>query len=73
MENEFNKSVLKDLMFDCPEGKALKNCLTKNLRKLSLKERLRIISALEKNEVDFIIQNHRDCRFKRKTGNNRME
>ncbi len=71
MEPEFKKILLKDLLFDCPEGSALKTCMTKHLRMLPLEERLKIVEAMEKNELDFIIRNHRECRLKRRDRSDR--
>jgi hypothetical protein len=65
MELQYKKILAKQLVFSCPMGMALNNCLTRNLRKLPLKERLNIIEELGSDEIDFLLTNHRDCRQKR--------
>jgi hypothetical protein len=67
MEIEYKKILLKELLFGCPKGLALNNCLTRELRKLPLGKRVKIVDELETEEIDFIIKNHRKCRLKRES------
>ena len=65
MELQYKKILVRQLIFSCPMGMALNSCLTRNLRKLPLKERLNIIEELGTDEIDFLLKNHRECRHKR--------
>ncbi len=68
MEMEYKKILLKELLFGCPKGLALNSCLTREMRKLPLGKRVRIVDELEKDEIDFIIKSHRKCRLERESG-----
>lgn len=65
MDIEYKKILINDLLFCCPQGSALSNCLTRELRKLPLEKRMKIVNELENEEIDFIIKHHRKCRLSR--------
>lgn len=65
MDVEYKKILINELVFGCPKGSALSNCLTRELRKLPLEKRIKIVNNLENEEIDFIIKNHRECRLSR--------
>jgi hypothetical protein len=65
VELEHKKILVKELFFDCPMGMALNNCLTKNFRKLSLERRMKIVDEIKEEEIEFLLNKHRECRLNR--------
>ena len=49
------------LSIDCPMCKALESCPAKELRKLPLRERYRIVRQMQEYQLDEIIEHHIQC------------
>jgi hypothetical protein len=58
---EKKKALVVGLLFDCPFCKALDNCPAKEARKLPVSERIDIAKGMDENQLDQIIDHHRDC------------
>ena len=62
---EYKRAWVKGLAFDCPFGKALDTCLTKEIRKLGIADRIDISNSMDENQLDQIIAHHQDCLLQR--------
>ena len=58
---EDKKVWVTGLLFDCPFGKELDECLTKETRSLPVSGRIELVKSMEPHQVDLIIANHREC------------
>ena len=70
MELQYKIIWVQGLMIECSQGKALDNCPAKELRKKPLKERLKFIEEMKEEEIDRVIEYHKECISKRIMKNN---
>ena len=59
------KLWLKELLTDCPFGFALDSCPAREIRKLPLHERFKVIDEMSDDEVESILDYHRVCSTER--------
>ncbi len=59
------------LLVECPLLEPLEDCPAIKARKLSIKERLEFVAGMSGEELDFIINHHRDCLRKRESSINK--
>jgi len=65
MKMEHKKILVKELFFNCPLELSLNQCFAGKFRKLPIKLRMKIVDAMNMEEVEDILINHRECRRKR--------
>ncbi|MEE8437016.1 MAG: hypothetical protein V3S22_01635, partial [Candidatus Neomarinimicrobiota bacterium] len=53
------------LIIDCPMGKSLPDCPTKDYRLLSIAEQAKAANAMDEKYIDQIIRHHQQCLEKR--------
>jgi hypothetical protein len=58
---EHKKAWVIGLLIDCPLGKEFDDCPAKEARKLPVSDRLDIANGMDENQLDQIIDHHRDC------------
>ena len=58
---DYKRAWVVGLAFDCPFGKAFDTCLTKEIRKLGIADQIDISNGMDENQLDQIIDHHRDC------------
>lgn len=52
---------LMGLVVDCPFGHSLPDCPLKSLRRLPLRERIRLVKIMPQTKAIKIINHHRNC------------
>ena len=62
---EYKRAWVVGLAFDCPFGKALDTCLTKEIRKLGIADQIDISNGMDENQLDQIIAHHQNCLLQR--------
>ena len=62
---EYKRAWVVGLAFDCPFGKAFDTCLTKEIRKLGIADRIDISNGMDEDQLDQIIARHQDCLLQR--------
>ena len=62
---EYKRAWVVGLAFDCPFGKAFDTCLTKEIRKLGIADRIDISNGMDEDQLDQIIAQHQDCLLQR--------
>ena len=62
---EYKRAWVIGLAFDCPFGKAFDTCLTKEIRKLGVADRIDISNGMDENQLDQIIAHHQNCLLQR--------
>lgn len=61
MNQQHKRIWAKGLLINCPMGNSIEDCPAAELRKISLKERIRTVNEMEDTEVDSIIEHHEEC------------
>ena len=56
-----NYSDFYGLIFGCPMGSELHNCIYKDIRKLPLQDRLKHIVTKTKDERSVLVKHHKKC------------
>ena len=62
---EYKRAWVKGLASDCPFGKAFDTCLTKEIRKLGIEDRIEFSNGMDENQLDKIIAHHQECLVQR--------
>ena len=65
MKLEHKRIWVKGLLIECSMKKVLDDCPAKELRKLPIEERLKIVDKMKAEQIEFIIAHHKDCLRKR--------
>ena len=65
MEIKYKKILLTGLLYGCPIGLELNDCIFTAIRRFPIKERIRNIEEMKEKELDFLIKTHRECCIKR--------
>jgi hypothetical protein len=58
---EEKKAWIIGLLFDCPFGKAVDECPTKDARSLPVSDRIELVHGMEPHQIDLIIAHHQEC------------
>tara|TARA_B100000315_G_C14556917_1_gene578624 strand:- start:923 stop:1165 length:243 start_codon:yes stop_codon:yes gene_type:complete len=73
---KYKKVWVRGLAIECPLGDALKTCPLRELRKLELADRLKMIDDMGDEQIEEILEVHKECARSRemskfdKLGNN---
>lgn len=62
---EHKRIWVQGLLMECPMGRSLEDCPAKDLRSLSIDERLKLVFDMEDDQIEWIIAYHRECLRKR--------
>lgn len=62
---EHKRIWVQGLLMECPMGRSLEDCPAKDLRSLSIDERLKLVFDMEDDQIEWIIAHHRECLRKR--------
>jgi hypothetical protein len=65
MELEHKRIWVKGLLIECTMKQVLEDCPAYELRKLPVEERMRIADEMSADQIEFIIQYHRECLSRR--------
>ena len=60
------RRLILELLRSCPFKIALSNCPAKEIRKMSLIEKFKIVGNMSKQELDGILEYHEKCSKERK-------
>ena len=60
------RRLILGLLRNCPLKIALSNCPAKEIRKLSLIEKFKMVGNMSKQELDRILEHHEKCSKERK-------
>ncbi|RMG39829.1 MAG: hypothetical protein D6719_12365 [Candidatus Dadabacteria bacterium] len=65
LHRKYKKVWARGLIVACPFGKELPDCPLREVRKLPLKERFKILEAMPEEELDRILEHHEKCSARR--------
>ena len=66
MSPENAKSWLRSLFMECPSGEPLESCPAKEIRNLSVEDRMKIVRGVNIETAEKILKYHEACLHKRK-------
>jgi hypothetical protein len=66
MSPENAKSWLRGLFMECPAGESLKGCPAREIRKLSVEDRMKIVRGVNLETTEKILKYHEACLHKRR-------
>ncbi len=73
MELKYKKVLVKGLLYGCPMGIVLNECVITDIRRLPLKERANHIEVMKERKIDFLLMSHRKCRTNRDEKRNELK
>jgi hypothetical protein len=66
MSSENAKAWLRSLFMECPSGESLENCPAREIRKLSVEDRMKIVRGVNIETAEKILKYHEACLHKRR-------
>jgi hypothetical protein len=66
MSSEYAKSWLRSLFMECPSGESLESCPAREIRKLSVEDRMKIVRGINIETAERILKYHEACLHKRR-------
>ena len=67
MSSEHTKSWLRSLFMECPSGESLESCPAREIRKLSVDDRMKIVRGVNLETAERILKYHEACLHKRRS------